>query len=225
MEQRIFPSIIARSQQELDTLLQKLEGVAETLHLDVVDGKFAPNHSLDFKFVLSPKYKFTYNAHVMAKAPEKWIKRNLWKVQLAIPQFKEVHDKKGYIRWMRRERKAVAFALSPETKAEELIPFAKDIDFVLVLTVHPGFYGAEFLEEELQKIRRIQKLNQGIKVIVDGGMDPATVPLAVKAGADYVVSGSFISKSEHPLNAMRELERAISRDTSKTSQKRNKPKR
>lgn len=203
MIHRIFPSIMAKNQQELEVLLQKLKGVARTLHLDVVDGKFAPSHSLDFSFKL-PQC-FHYHAHLMIKNPERWVKKNGHRVQLCIPQWNEVKDKQSYISRMRRKGQKIAFALNPETSAEDAMPYLNDIDYLLILTVHPGFYGGRFLQRPLHKIKKIKQLHPRVKVIVDGHMNPQTILLAQKAGADFVVSGSFVSKSDNPRRAMREL--------------------
>ena len=80
---------------------------------------------------------------------------------------------------------------------------------MLILTVKPGFYGSKFKIAPLKKIKLIQKLNPKLKVIVDGGMTPETVGYAVEAGADDIVSGSFLSKSRDPRQAIKELVSAI----------------
>jgi ribulose-phosphate 3-epimerase len=80
---------------------------------------------------------------------------------------------------------------------------------MLLLTVHPGYYGAKFLRSPLKKIGQIKKLNSKVQVIVDGGMTPKTIGLAKKAGADLYVSGSFISKSDNPKKAIKELNSSL----------------
>ncbi len=207
MAQLIFPSIVAKSQKELDDDFTHLKGIVKELHLDVVDGKFAPNHSLDFKFKLSSKFK--YNAHLMIKHPEAWIKQHWQKIELFIPQFEELKDFKRYYHWMRQTNRKVAVAIKPETKVSKLKPVLNDVDFVLVLTVHPGFYGSRFLPEQLKKVTQIKKLAPKIKVIVDGGMAPDTIKLAVKAGADLFVSGSYTTKAEKPKERIKSLMKAI----------------
>ena len=207
MEQRIYPSVIAENQKELEELLHKFKGVAKTIHLDVVDGIFAPNHSLDFSFALPANFR--YRAHVMVVRPEKWIRRNFGAIELFIPQFEKVKDKKKYIRWMRKKKRRVAFAINPETSVRKMIKSLPFVDEVLVLTVHPGFYGKKFIKKELQKIIQIKKINPKIKVIVDGGINLKTIILAKKAGADYFVVGSVISRSRDPKSAVRQLEKRL----------------
>lgn len=205
--QRIFPSVMAKNQEHLNALLKKLSGVAKILHLDVADGKDVQNTLLWFPFKLSKK--FTYNAHLMIQKPEKWIEKYGKKVNLCIVQREEIDDPKEYIAFAKKKKKMVAFSLKPETPLASLKPFLQDINYVLILTVHPGFYGAQFLPEQLQKVRELKKINPKVKVIVDGGMTPETIGDAARAGVDYFVSGSFVSKSDEPKKAMKELQRRI----------------
>jgi ribulose-phosphate 3-epimerase len=207
MAQLIFPSIVAKNQKELDADLNHLKNTVKVLHLDIVDGKFAPNHSLNFKFKLSSKFK--YNAHLMIKHPEAWIKTHWKKIELFIPQFEELKDFERYYHWMKQTQRKVAVAIKPETKVNQIKSFLKHIDYVLVLTVHPGFYGSKFLPKQLKKITQIKKLAPKVKVIVDGGMNPDTIKLAVRAGADYFVSGSYTTKAEKPKEAVNKLTKSI----------------
>ncbi|MBI2666695.1 hypothetical protein HYX13_03730 [Candidatus Woesearchaeota archaeon] len=201
--QPIFPSVMAQNQEELSSLLKKLSGVAEILHLDIADGKAVPNTSLWFPFKLSKK--FAYNAHLMIQKPEKWIEKYGKQVDLCIVQREEIDDPNEYIEFCKKKKKAVAFALKPETPIASLKPFLQDIDYVLVLTVHPGFYGAEYLPEQLQKVRELKKTNPKVKIIVDGGMTLETIGDTAKAGTDYFISGSFVSKSDEPKKAYKKL--------------------
>jgi len=200
--QKVFPSVMAKNQQELDAILKNLSGVAKLLHLDVADGKFVPNTSLWFPFRLSKKFK--YIAHLMVKKPKEWIRKHGKKVEFCIVQA-EVVNISDYIQTTRSQKKKVAFALNPETKITKIKAYLHEIDFVLILTVHPGFYGATYLKSPLKKIEGIKKMNPKIKIIVDGGMNPQTVKDAAKAGADYIVSGSFITKAEKPKERMKRL--------------------
>ncbi len=203
----IYPSVMAKSQQDLDKLLKKLSGVAKTLHLDIADGKAVPNKSLTFPFHLPQKFK--YNAHLMMKHPEEWIRKHGHNVDICIPQFKEIKNHIKYIAWMRKRGKKIAFALNPETGVSKVRTYLKYCDYILILTVHPGFYGAHFLDYPLRKIAHLKRINPKIRVIVDGGMDPLTIQLAKKAGADDFVSGSYIAKASNPREAMKELKEVL----------------
>jgi ribulose-phosphate 3-epimerase len=210
MKQQILPSVMGKSQKEINTLFKKLNGVAKHLHLDVADGKFVPNTSLWFPFRLSTK--FTYSVHLMVKNPLPWIRKHGHKMSGIIFHPEPLNTKNDLkaIKLIRQKRRKVGIALKPETKVSSIHSLLPIVDYVIILTVHPGFYGARYLKSPLKKIKQIKKLNSKIKVIVDGHMDSTTIKQAKSAGADYFVSGSFISKSENPKKAMRELKKVIS---------------
>ena len=202
MRQKILPSVMAKNQKELDLDLKKLKGVVKELHLDVVDGKFAKNKAMNFDFRL--KNDFNYNVHLMVNHPSKWIKKCLKKNIKTIIVHPEVIDGLGkFIYEIKQKKKKVGLALKPETKVKEIKDYLLDLDYVLVLTVHPGFYGAKFLSAPLKKI------NPKLKVIVDGGMNPKTIKKAVKAGADFFVSGSYVTKAENPKERIKGLMNSV----------------
>ncbi|MDP3990513.1 MAG: ribulose-phosphate 3-epimerase [archaeon] len=207
MKPKIFPSIMGKSQKEINGFFKKLAGVAETLHLDVADGKFVPNKSLWFDFKLSSKFK--YNAHLMIENPKKWIEKYGDKVDLCIIHEEAVEDLGEFISWMKTKKKKVGLALKPETKVSSIKKYLSSIDYVLILTVHPGFYGGKYLKAPLRKIEFIKKINPRIKTIVDGGMNPRTVKDTVKSKADFIVSGSFTTKSDNPKESLRLLRGAM----------------
>ncbi|MFA6461218.1 MAG: hypothetical protein WCV90_03040 [Candidatus Woesearchaeota archaeon] len=207
MNQIIFPSLMSKNQEELDQDLNRLKGAVKILHLDIVDGIFAPNHALDFKFKLSSKFK--YHLHLMVKKPEIWIKKYLSRGELFFPQIEELKDFSKYAAWMKKEHKKVGFAVLPETPISKINSFLSQTDVVLILTVHPGFYGSKYLPGQLKKIVQIKKINPQIKVIVDGGMNPQRIGLTAKAGADYFVSGSYTTKADKPKEAIKRLIKAV----------------
>ncbi|MBI2665112.1 ribulose-phosphate 3-epimerase [Candidatus Woesearchaeota archaeon] len=208
MKDKIWPSVMPKNQEELVVLLKKLRGVSKELHLDVTDGKFVPTNYFNFPFKL--RKGFSYNAHLMIKDPETWIEKHKREVNLIIPHWEAIEDKNKFISWMKKEKKPIAFALRPETGIDQLRGYLEIIDYLLILTVHPGYYGAPFLPEQLKKISKIKKLNSKIKIIVDGGINLQTIKDAKKGGADYFVSGSFVSKSIDPKKSINELKVILS---------------
>ncbi len=198
---------MGHSQKEANKILKKLQGVASTLHLDIADGQFVPNKSLWFPLKFSRKFK--YNAHLMIKNPLGWIKKYGHKVDICIVHPESLDNIEKYIRGTKKKKKKVAFALKPETKIDLIHLYLHDIDIVLVLSVHPGFYGARFLWGPLRKVRKLRKLHPKLKILVDGHMNPRTIKKAKKAGADWFVVGSFIQKADNPKKAMKELRKAL----------------
>ncbi len=209
---QILPSVMAKNQAELNALFKKLEGSANFLHLDVSDGKFVKSKVMDFDFRLSSK--FSYGVHLMVKDARKYIERleRKKKIKYFVASWESFSSKKKrreFISWLQKKKMLVAFAIKPGTKVIELKEDLREIDMVLVLTVHPGRYGARFLKSPLKKVSQLKKLKESLTVVVDGGMKPSTIALAGHAGADYFVSGSFVSRSSSPKKAVKELERAL----------------
>ncbi len=198
MKQKIFPSIMAKSQKELNLDFKRLNGIVKELHLDIVDGKFAKNKTFQFPFRLSSN--FNYNVHLMVKDQQKWvdklINRKNVKLMLLHPEVLKDCDLVNLINKIKFAGKNVGLALKPETKINDIKDFLKLVDSVLILTVHPGFYGSRFLSSSLKKIKLVKLANPHLKVIIDGGINPKII---VKAkGADYFVSGSYVTKADHP---------------------------
>jgi len=207
MRSNIWPSVMASDQKELDVLLQKLKGTSTTLHLDVSDGKYVPTKYNHFNIRLDPT--FHYTAHLMIKNPQRWITQHGQKVSLCISQWETISHPQKFIAWLKKRGDNVAFAIKPETPVSSVAKYLSKIDYILVLTVHPGYYGAPFLKSELQKVREIKKQNPYLPVIVDGGINPETIALAKRAGADYFVSGSYVTKSDHPRKSIQELRKSL----------------
>jgi ribulose-phosphate 3-epimerase len=198
---------MSKNQKELTRDFKNLNGAAKILHLDVVDGKFAKNKTFQFPFKLSRQ--FNYQAHLMINNPERWIWANLKKVDLFFPHFEEIKQPEKYIKWIKSKRKKAAFAILPETKIKQIKDCLSKLDYLLILTVHPGFYGSRFLSRKLKKIKQAKKINPKIKVIVDGGISPKTIKKAKKAGADFFVSGSYTTKSSDPKQRIKNLVKSM----------------
>lgn len=207
MKPLIIPSIMAQNQQELDYLFHRLRGVYQVLHLDIADGKCVPNRVLDFPFRL-PR-GFEYHAHLMVKQPERWIQRSRYPIEVYISPIEEIKDPLKYIQWMKKRKQKIAFSLRPETPAKILYPYLFEIDYVLILTVHPGFYGARYLKTPLKKIPHLKYRNPHVTIIVDGGMSPQTIRQAAQAGADWFITGSYTTKAKDPKKAMKTLQQVL----------------
>jgi len=203
----IVPAIIVKSQSELDEMLGRIEGEAERVMLDLMDGRFVPNSSLEFDFELPSG--FEYEAHMMVMDPEGYIDRLEGRVQWAILHFETLDDPSGTIRRFKDRGFSVSLASNPDTSLEEVLPYLDDVDGVLVLTVNPGKYGAQFRPDALEKVRRLRDMGMSISIEVDGGINSETIVVARDAGADVFASGSFILKSDDAGERIRMLREAL----------------
>ncbi len=191
----IVPSVIAETQAELEIVFSRVKDIAGLFQLDVMDSKFVPSSSLDFDFRL-PGGKYRYEAQLMVENPRKWIEMNGEKVDTIIAQIESVKDPEGFIEFVKDRKKRVGFALKPETDITQVEDHLKNIDQVLIMTVHPGYYGGEFLPETLDKVKKLRELQPELDIEVDGGIKPGTIMNADVAGANLFVCGSYLVKAD-----------------------------
>jgi ribulose-phosphate 3-epimerase len=204
MKNLIVPAIIAKTQQEMEKRISKVKDCCHVLQLDVMDGRFVPNNSLDFDFKL-PQANCIYEAHLMVEEPEEWVEKHYKKVDLIIAHYEALENPQEIIELVKSKGKRISFAINPETGVEKIRPYLDDLDHVLVMTVNPGFYGSKFLPEALDKVRELRKLKPNLDIEVDGGISPATIRQAYDAGANLFVCGSYLQKSENVRAAIKTL--------------------
>lgn len=207
MKYKIIPTLIAKDQKKLDYLFNRYKKHSKYFQVDIMDGKFVKNKSNWFNFKL-PKNYF-YEAHLMVENPERWVYKNFYKVNVIIANFEGLKDPFKLISFCRNKKKKIMFAVNPETSVNELNPYLKYLDGVLVLTVHPGRYGAKFLPETLEKIRRLRIIYKK-NIEVDGHQDPKNIRLCKKAGANLFAVGSYLKNSKDiGRSSMKELKNAL----------------
>jgi ribulose-phosphate 3-epimerase len=204
----VVPAIITDSQKELDQMLIRVIGKVKRVQLDIMDGEFVPNTSLNFDFKLPEGIE--YEAHLMIMDPLEWIKRNAHKVDLITAHIETLQDIDFTIEYVKEQGVKINLALVPKTPIESITPYLKKIDGLLIMTVDPGSYciNKEFNPEPLEKIRELRKVDQSIPIEVDGCMNPENVKLARESGANIFASGSYILKSENIDEALMDLSNA-----------------
>lgn len=208
MEPMIVPAVIAGDQSELGELLSKLRGVANRVMLDFMDGEFVSGTSLQFDLHLPEG--FSYEAHLMVRRPLSYLARLAGRVETVILHIETLDDVGRAIVSARRAGFKVMLAISPGTPVEFVAPYLREIEGVLVMTVEPGKFGADFLPWTLDKVRALKVMDGHVTIEVDGGMNPDNARAAREAGANIFALGSYIIRSQDIGRAFRELEEAIS---------------
>jgi ribulose-phosphate 3-epimerase len=204
MNTTIIPAIIAKSQEKLEELINKVKDFASAFQLDIMDGQFVPNRSIDFAFQL-PDTSCKVEAHLMIKSPEEWIQKHAEKVDTILVHVEACNNLQEIIELVKSKQRKFGFVLNPETPVERIRPYLHEMDQVLIMTVNPGFYGSKFLPEALDKIREVRNLVPDMDIEVDGGINNSTIELAAQAGANLFVSGSYIMTSRSPQDAFNTL--------------------
>lgn len=206
MNYKIIPTLIARNQKELEDLIRKYKNYFNYFQVDVMDGKFVKNKSNWFNFRLNKNFK--YEAHLMINGPERWINKNYGKFDVLIANFERLKDPFSVIKFLKNKNKKIGFVINPETSIEKIEPYLHYLDVVLILTVCPGMYGAKFLPQTLRKIKTLRKIYDK-DIEVDGSINPKTIKLCKKAGANLFAVGSYLKNSENLRKSLKELKKNL----------------
>lgn len=210
---KISPSILSADYASLKSEIEKVKnGGADMLHVDVMDGHFVPNISIGPPVVKSVR-KATdmfLDCHLMISNPYDYIDAFASSGADLISFHVESESNVGAtVEKIKNAGVLPALVLKPATEPEKVFPYLSDIAMVLVMTVEPGFGGQSFMSDMLAKIKTIRKkadeVNPQLMIEVDGGIVPETAELCVNAGADVLVSGSYIFGAENTAEAISSL--------------------
>jgi len=213
MKIEVIPSILVRTSDKLRSQLKKISKYFEKVQIDIADGKFVGNKTIQAASFKGIKPKIKLEVHLMVKNPEKYI--NDWKkvgAKSLIFHYEACRNEKKVnevIGKIKKNKMKIGIALNPRTSAKKIKPFLKKVDTVLLMTVNPGWQGQKFLMSQLKKIRQIRKWNKKIDIEVDGGLKPGTACLAAKAGANKLVAGSFVVRHKSVRKALDELKKDV----------------
>lgn len=208
----ILPSLLAADFGCLAAEIKRAEASgADQLHLDVMDAHFVPNLSFGPDVVaLAAKVapSFYRNVHLMMTRPDLYIE----KFAAAGAQTLQIHVESGCdvgatLAKIRALGLRNGIVVNPETPVEKIEPFLDEVDEALVMTVHPGYGGQKFIADCLPKVSRIRSLKSGLDVMVDGGINGETASLAVAAGANLLVAGSYLFGQENMKEAVDDMRR------------------
>jgi len=202
---QISPSILSADFSQLGNEIKKLEQAgADMIHVDVMDGHFVPNLTIGPPVIktLRSFTKIPFDVHLMIKPVHKYIKSYAEAGADIITIHPEATDSLiNSIKHIKELGKKVGVSLNPETKTNIVEEFLTEIDLILIMSVHPGFGGQKFIPEVLNKIKEMKniKLKKNLKfdIEVDGGIDFNNSKSVVEAGANILVSGTTIFKSNN----------------------------
>jgi ribulose-phosphate 3-epimerase len=210
---QIAPSILAANLAELGRDIAAVEhGGADLIHIDVMDGHFVPNITIGQPVVRAIKRIATrpLDVHLMIEQPDRYLDdfvnagANMLSVHVEVTP--HLHRTIAHIKSLGVKAGAV---LNPSTPVSALVEIASALDFVLVMSVNPGFSGQAFIRHGLDKVRRVREVltqaGSSARIEIDGGIDAATAVEAVAAGASILVAGSAIFNADDPEAATREL--------------------
>ena len=202
---QISPSILSADFSQLGNEIKKLEeGGADMIHVDVMDGHFVPNLTIGPPVIkaLKKHSSMIFDVHLMISPVHKYIEAYSDAGADIITIHPEAtNNLKESILKIKELKKRVGVSLNPETSVDVILDNLDQIDLVLVMSVNPGFGGQKFMPEVLNKIKELKKIQQEKKlsfdIEIDGGINFENSKIAIEAGANILVSGTTVFKSNN----------------------------
>jgi ribulose-phosphate 3-epimerase len=213
---RIAPSILSADFAALGAAIAAAEkGGADLIHVDVMDGHFVPNITIGPPVVKSIKRvaRVPLDVHLMITDPDRYaeafVEAGADMLSVHVEVLPHLHRSVAFIKSLGIKAGVV---LNPSTPVVAIEEIASDVDFVLVMSVNPGFGGQKFIPKSIEKVRAVRRLldhaGNAAPIEIDGGIDLSNIALVVEAGVEVVVAGSAIFNAPDPTTATRGLKDA-----------------
>lgn len=200
---RIHPSILNADHSKILSEIDRVSKVSDFLHLDILDGKFAPNTSFSWQEAqdIISGSSIPVDAHLMVVDSDvqgpRYAEAGCKSVTVHVESTVDIHKT---IKDIKSNGARASLALKPASQIENYVDFLDDVDMFLIMTVEPGFGGQSFMAEMMEKVSKTRELigNRPIWLQVDGGISVETIEIARAAGADTFVAGSAVYKAADP---------------------------
>ena len=209
----ISPSLLAADFTDLRHEVEMInKSDADWLHLDIMDGTFVPNISFGFPVIdaVAKICKKPLDVHFMIEHPERYVQRTAKAGAMMMNVHYEacVHLHRT-VQEIHDAGMKAGVTLNPSTPVCLLEDILNDVDMVLLMSVNPGFGGQKFIEGTIDKLRALREMvdrkNSRALIQIDGGVQAETAPRLVEAGADVLVSGSYVFKAADPIQTIHDL--------------------
>ncbi len=204
MKPVVIPAVLPKNLEDLTFFLQKIKTFSNYAQIDIADGNFVDNKTINLKEIIKKKISFEelfIELHLMVKNPENYFSdcENLKakRVIFHYEAFPKINDLINVITKSEKFNFELGLAINPETPVEVIKNITDKINFFLFMTVKPGWQGQKFNQMVLEKIKKFKKIFPEKRVEVDGGVNDENIKQLVKAKVDFIVVGSYLIKSKN----------------------------
>ena len=196
---RVVPAILTDSKSELSHMVSLANGFAPFVQVDLMDGVFVPSRSVEIDDLRNQGIEFKWEAHLMVAHPLLHLEalRNLGAARV-IFHVESGDEPALVVLHARSLGLGVGMAINPPTPVTSLEPYLRAVDSVLLMTVYPGYYGAPFVPEVMEKVGQVRAFRPDIEIGVDGGIKERNILAVVQQGVDTVCVGSAVFGQADP---------------------------
>lgn len=207
---RVVPAILTDDPKTLETMLHQAETFTDYVQVDIMDGQFVPSQSITREQLTGLRIKLNWEVHLMVMHPEEYMPGfRQAGAQKVIFHYEATSSPREAVSLARSLGLGVGLAVNPETAVTTILPLADEVDSVLFLTVHPGFYGSKFIPEVMDKVRELRGVRPKVEIGVDGGIKEGNITQVARDGADVIYVGSAVFLQPQPAESFRRLQTLV----------------
>jgi len=203
---KVVPAILTDDAKALDTMVRQAESFTNYVQFDIMDGQFVPSRSITYEHLVALSTKLSWEAHLMVQQPEDYLEgfRQAGS-QKVIFHYEATSSPEKVISQARNLGLGIGLAVNPETSVSTIRSLVSEVDSVLFLTVHPGFYGSPFIPKVLDKVTELHSAQLDVEIGVDGGIKEGNIAQVARGGVDVIYVGSAIFLQPEPDKSFRRL--------------------
>jgi ribulose-phosphate 3-epimerase len=187
-------------------MVRQAETFTTWVQFDIMDGKFVPSRSITHEHLSALPMKLSWEAHLMVQRPEDYLEGfRQAEAQKVVFHYESTPSPREVISQARDLGLEVGLAVNPDTPVSAVLHLAAEVDSVLFLSVHPGFYGRPFLPQVLDKVAELRSAHPRLEIGMDGGIKESNIAQVAQAGVDVICVGSAIFAQPQPAESYRRL--------------------
>ena len=203
---RVIPAILTDDPQALKKMVRQAETFCDYVQFDIMDERFVPSRSIECEQIAGLNTSLIWEAHLMVENPEDYaadfMKAGARRITF---HYEASPHPETVIKLIKSLGLEAGLALNPETPVAAVLPLVPEVANILLLTVHPGFYGSPFIPEVLQKVAELRNVYPEIDIAVDGGIKEGNIAQVAQAGVNAICVGSAIFLKPQPAEGYRYL--------------------
>ena len=196
---RVVPAILTDDPEALKSMVRQAETFTDRIQFDIMDGKFVPSHSITGKHIASLKTNLRWEVHLMVQHPEDYLEGfRRAGAQRVIFHYEATSSPQEVISQSRSLNMNVGLAINPDTPISDISILIDELDCVLFMSVHPGFYGSKFILDVLDKVADFRLAYPDMEIGIDGGVKEGNISRVARSGANSICVGSAVFCKEQP---------------------------